>query len=91
MIDVMRVIDGGLIVFLDLSRLFFPTYSVLDASVGNDLSLGCAVDSFDVEMLPWSVEHQGSRYLQGILDSWSGCGRCPCCHRGQRCTGSATA
>ena len=39
---------GGLVDFLDLSRLLFPTYLVEDATIGNDLSLENVVDSFDL-------------------------------------------
>jgi hypothetical protein len=39
---------GGLVDFLDFSRLLFPTYLVEDATIGNDLSLENVVDSFDL-------------------------------------------
>ena len=42
------MIDRGLVILLNLSRLSFPTHLVEDATIGDDLSFECVVDSFDL-------------------------------------------
>ena len=42
------VIAGSLVVFFNLGRFLFPAHHVENATIGDDLSFECVVDSFNL-------------------------------------------
>ena len=42
------MVDGSLVVFFNLGQILFPTHHIEDATIGDDLSFECVVDSFNL-------------------------------------------
>jgi hypothetical protein len=42
------VVDGSLVVLFNLDRFLFPTHHVEDATIGDDPSFECVIDSFNL-------------------------------------------